>query len=197
LSGPRRRLGAEQRRRTIVEAAYRLISRKGFKSVSTRMIAREAGINEALIFHYFGNKGDLLNVVVEEIRARRPRHDPAPPRDAEAFFAVMKDLERFFLDLNCTEPAVLTIILYSILEHYPVPDEFNFKAPDSPLCWILGAIKKGKESWGFRKDVDGITAVSMFLGGMIYYVLETSVIGQVKRTRGRERFTELLRRMLE
>jgi AcrR family transcriptional regulator len=56
---------AAQRRDQIIEAALRLFARQGFASTSTRQIAREAGITEGLIFHYFPSKEDLLSAVLE------------------------------------------------------------------------------------------------------------------------------------
>ena len=56
---PRRR-GAEERRRQILDAALSLFARHGYGGTTTKSIAREAGITEGLIFHYFGGKSELL-----------------------------------------------------------------------------------------------------------------------------------------
>lgn len=48
------------RRQKLLDAAERLFLSRGFASVSTTDIAREAGCNHALIHYYFGNKEDLF-----------------------------------------------------------------------------------------------------------------------------------------
>ncbi|WP_322799094.1 TetR/AcrR family transcriptional regulator [Thermoflexus sp.] len=55
----------EETRRRIIEAAFRVFVRKGFKGTSNREIAREAGISPGLIYWYFRNKEDLFQAVVE------------------------------------------------------------------------------------------------------------------------------------
>ncbi len=57
------------RRQKLLHAAERLFLCRGFASVSTTDIAREAGCNHALIHYYFGNKEDLFReVFLEKIR---------------------------------------------------------------------------------------------------------------------------------
>ena len=54
-----RRQHAEERREQILDAALRVFSQKGFAGASVRDIAREAGITEGLIYHYFESKEQL------------------------------------------------------------------------------------------------------------------------------------------
>lgn len=55
-----RRNQAEQRREEIISAAARLFCEKGYEGTSVRDIAREVGITEGLIYHYFPSKADLI-----------------------------------------------------------------------------------------------------------------------------------------
>ena len=48
------------RRQKILDSAEKLFISRGFASVSTNDIAREAGCNHALIHYYFGNKEELF-----------------------------------------------------------------------------------------------------------------------------------------
>ena len=52
MDPPRKRLSATERSEDILSHAIRRVSAKGFKSVSLRKIARDAGINEALIYRH-------------------------------------------------------------------------------------------------------------------------------------------------
>lgn len=193
----RERLSAEVRRKQILDAAYRLIALKGFKSVSTRMIAREAGVNEALIFRYFTTKSGLLRSIVLELKMAGPELVATPPADEAEFFLIVKGFERFFLSFNCADPSLLKIVLYAIFENYSLPDEFNLHSKDTFLAWLLSGIQKGKADWGFDKGVNGVEAVCLFMGSLLYYVLETSVIGTVTPASGNEKFTELFMKTLK
>lgn len=54
----------------LLDSARRLFAAKGYAGASTREIATDAGVNEALIFRHFGNKLGLFRAaVVEPFRA--------------------------------------------------------------------------------------------------------------------------------
>lgn len=55
-----RRQQPEQRREEIVQAAIRLFCEKGYEGTTIRDIAREVGVAEGLIYHYFPSKNDLI-----------------------------------------------------------------------------------------------------------------------------------------
>ena len=61
-----RQLQAEARREQILETALGLFAERGFDGTSTRQIAKEAGIAEGLIFHYFPTKGSLLTAILQD-----------------------------------------------------------------------------------------------------------------------------------
>src|SRR5215212_12065912 len=61
----RQRLAAA-RREQILETALGLFAERGFDGTSTRQIAKEVGIAEGLIFHYFPTKARLLTAILED-----------------------------------------------------------------------------------------------------------------------------------
>src|SRR2546430_7157743 len=50
---------ADERRRSLVLAAYDLIAEKGFEDLRTRDVAARAGVNIATLHYYFASKEDL------------------------------------------------------------------------------------------------------------------------------------------
>ncbi len=50
----------DERRRSIIEAAWRVIAREGIASATTRGIAREAGCSSGVLAHYFADKAELM-----------------------------------------------------------------------------------------------------------------------------------------
>jgi AcrR family transcriptional regulator len=79
-----RRPGASGSREAILDAARRLFAEHGYVGTSMRMIATEAGVDAALIVHFFGTKARLLAEAVrwpfdpeermEQVMARGRRH---------------------------------------------------------------------------------------------------------------------------
>lgn len=57
---PRRRLGAEQRRRQLIAATVSVLSRCGYQNTSLAAIASEAGVSKGLLWHYFADGDDLM-----------------------------------------------------------------------------------------------------------------------------------------
>ncbi|WP_136609899.1 TetR/AcrR family transcriptional regulator [Sinomonas albida] len=56
--------GTSDRRAQIVDAATRLFADDGYDGVSLRQIAREAGVDAALVHHYFAGKEELFAAAV-------------------------------------------------------------------------------------------------------------------------------------
>ena len=60
MTGRGRRPGATDTREAILEAARDAFAAKGFRSTTIRGVASEAGVDPALVHHYFGTKDDLF-----------------------------------------------------------------------------------------------------------------------------------------
>ena len=71
---------SEETRRLILETATRHFARHGFDRTSTATIAKEAGISQAIIFHYFGTKQNLFWTVVFD-RADGPAEESKPYKE--------------------------------------------------------------------------------------------------------------------
>jgi AcrR family transcriptional regulator len=60
-----RRPGSSSTQEQIVEAARKLFLERGYRGATMRAIAKEAGVDAALIVHFFGNKLNLFAEAVE------------------------------------------------------------------------------------------------------------------------------------
>jgi AcrR family transcriptional regulator len=54
----------------LLEAAERLLGEKGYASITTRNLAREAGLNHGLVHYYFGSVENVLVRVLERFTER-------------------------------------------------------------------------------------------------------------------------------
>jgi AcrR family transcriptional regulator len=66
---PGRRRDADDTRRRLIQAATQLFSKMGYEATTTKLIAKRAGVNEALIQRYFDSKAGLLLAVYRELNA--------------------------------------------------------------------------------------------------------------------------------
>jgi AcrR family transcriptional regulator len=64
--GPRRRLSAEERRGSILDAANHVFGEHGFEHVRIDDVAAAAGISKALIYEHFGSKQELYSELMSQ-----------------------------------------------------------------------------------------------------------------------------------
>ncbi|MEU8225279.1 TetR/AcrR family transcriptional regulator [Kribbella sp. NPDC048915] len=84
LSGAR--LRPDQRRAQILQAARRVLLADPHRELTVELVAAEAGVSPALLFHYFGSKKKFQYAVIEEAAAEvmlRTAPDPTLPPDEQ------------------------------------------------------------------------------------------------------------------
>ena len=67
----RERKNTDVRREEILDAALEVFSAYGFHGTSIKLLAREAGMTEGLLYHYFDGKQDLFKEVIKRFLAQR------------------------------------------------------------------------------------------------------------------------------
>src|SRR6188768_3258458 len=63
------------KKQRISEAAEALFATRGYGRTSTQLIAREAGVSEALIYKHFGSKDELLEDLIKAGYRRIVEHN--------------------------------------------------------------------------------------------------------------------------
>jgi len=89
-ASPQRRKGAETTSAALLRAAAELFAERGFDGTTVRDIAAAAGVNQALVFRYFGSKERLFATLLT-------RGGPRTPEQASA------DLVRVVLNQLCDD----------------------------------------------------------------------------------------------
>ncbi|GAB5509971.1 MAG: TetR/AcrR family transcriptional regulator [Hyphomicrobiales bacterium] len=97
---------ADARREMIVEAAYRVLVRDGYKAASILAIAKEAKASNETLYRWYGNKQGLFASLVERnAQAARALLDVALASDSDPL-AVLEQLGPLLLLLVTSERAV-------------------------------------------------------------------------------------------
>jgi AcrR family transcriptional regulator len=85
------RLGVDERRRQLLDAAARVFTERAYDDVSMAEVARAAGISKGLLYHYFPSKRDLFVATLEAAAAELrqiTQPDPSLPLGEQLVAAV-------------------------------------------------------------------------------------------------------------
>src|SRR5437879_5398355 len=82
----------QDRRQQIIASAMQLFAQKGFRGTTTRDLATQAEVNEAIIFRYFKTKEELYSAIIEH---KAEEHRTAQIEELERL-AKTNDDEKFF-----------------------------------------------------------------------------------------------------
>lgn len=155
---PRRRvrLSREERLAQIVDVASRLISERGFSSLSLQDVARAVGITQAGLLHYVGTKQGLLQLIVQQ--GYDQRFDPddfvatgdpvAVHPDGASFPAYL----RYLVANNARDPQLVRLYVVlgaeAIAPDHPAHDYFDIR-PEA--VWELYS----RTTWRLPPEVGG------------------------------------------
>jgi AcrR family transcriptional regulator len=150
------RLSREERLAQIVEVASRLISERGFSSLSLQDVAREVGITQAGLLHYVGTKQGLLQLIVQQGYDQRfdpddfvATGDPAAVHpDGASFPAYL----RYLVANNARDPQLVRLYVVlgaeAIAPDHPAHDYFDVR-PEA--VWALYS----RTTWRLPPEVGG------------------------------------------
>ncbi len=183
-------------RETILRAAWRLLRVEGAAGISTRKIAREAGVNQALVHYHFGSLDRLMTEVLDHltdivVRRQRARYDTGA-KFTDNYYAEMTDL------LN-TDPRTSgwgKVWLEATAIAVNNPDTIGRKlSPAQPWARevlearLLASVEDG--AGVSKEDAEGLVALIAALRAQI-------VLDRLNgSTRGHERAVEILGELLE
>ncbi|MGN6486770.1 MAG: TetR family transcriptional regulator [Devosia sp.] len=106
---PRRRED-ENSRPALLAAARAAFSERGLEGARVDDIARRAGVNKQLVYHYFGSKDGLYTAVLEGIYREIRDHESALELEALPAEAAMRALVEFSFDYLARSPEFVRIL---------------------------------------------------------------------------------------
>ena len=169
------------RRQDILKAAMQLFAKKGFRGTTTRDLATQAEVNEAIIFRHFKNKEELYSAILE--------HKAGEDRDArieelerlananadEKFF---QTLGRTFLERHQKDTTFFRLLLFSALEGHELSEMFaaSMTARNPIPNFVASYIQKRIDEGVFR-PVDPHLAARGLLGMFASFILFQEILG--------------------
>ncbi|MCK4707609.1 MAG: TetR/AcrR family transcriptional regulator [Gammaproteobacteria bacterium] len=119
-----KRLSAPERRNSLINAAKALFADKGFHGVSIDEIVNAVGVSPAILYRHFKSKDELYDAVLQDFACQRESYvDTIVNSDAD-FETVLRGISAVYIDSIVSQPDLLKIELYSILEGHEAHREF-------------------------------------------------------------------------
>jgi AcrR family transcriptional regulator len=166
---------AAARREQILKTALGLFAAQGFDATSTRQIAKEAGIAEGLIFHYFPTKASLLTAILEDrMEGRRafrselrPLLDDASDKPASE---VLRAVASGWLDTLRRDEEIV-VVLFTTAQTNPEVREAWQGLMREGTELLTGYLAARVEAGELREDLPLETATTMFVSSLMIFFL--------------------------
>ncbi|MGD0017370.1 MAG: TetR/AcrR family transcriptional regulator [Verrucomicrobiia bacterium] len=174
-----KRIPAVQRHKQILAVAAELFARQGFHGTTTRQIAEQAHVNEAILFRHFPQKEDLYWAVIEEKRREKLGREwlaeqlAAPADEKTVLTAVAVGL----LERSASDTTLTRLLLFSALEKHELSARF-VKTYVTGFYDLLAEYIRGKIRAGVFRRVDPVLAARGFLGMVLHHFLVQEVLGE-------------------
>jgi AcrR family transcriptional regulator len=165
---------AAARREQILRTALKLFAAQGFDATSTRQIAKEAGIAEGLIFHYFPTKASLLTAILtDRLESRRAFRselrsllEDAGGAAPEVLLAVASG---WLATLRRDEEII--VVLFTTAQTNPEVREAWQELIREGTELLTGYLAARVEAGELRRDLPLETAATMFVSSLMIFFL--------------------------
>ena len=179
------RMSGDERRKQILRVAIKLFSQNGFSGTTTKQIAQEAGVSEAMVFRHFETKRELYHAILDHKACEGGNPNPCEwAGDALA----AKDDERFFyqLILNALnhheeDPEFMRLLFHSALEGHELAEIFVEENIVPLYEFMTGYIAERQKDGAIRADLNPRVIIRAFVGMMIHHSLNNSLWDKKRR----------------
>lgn len=160
---PTRKQQAAERRVQILDAACAVFSEKGYAGASMRDIAREVGVTEGLIYHYFAGKQELIHACWRERSFRAQLHAMLEERRDEPVEVVLTAiLGRLMMLLH--ENGAEVRLHMAEMQRDPELAGFFVRKVEEDRSWLVEFLRERQETGEIRADVDVRTVATVLMG---------------------------------
>jgi AcrR family transcriptional regulator len=181
------RLRPDQRRAQILEAARRVLVADPHRELTVELVAAEAGVSPALLFHYFGSKKKFQYAVIEEAAAEvmlRTAPDPSLAPDEQLRSGI-----RAFVRAVLEAPQLYRATLLMSAAGDPDVRALHSEIRQVFSTWVIGAVA--------QRGIEITPAVELACHGWQGYVEQTLLTWIDNPTVSPDELQDLLERSLD
>ncbi|MDY6832697.1 MAG: TetR/AcrR family transcriptional regulator [Thermodesulfobacteriota bacterium] len=145
------------RKETILETATALFAREGFSATPTSAIAREAGVAEGLVFHYFKSKKEILLCILEDVAERYLSGCRARLENCRTGLDAVKALIGFHFEFGTENTDALLVLIRdvpgSFCQKFALTNQNSSNGMYKILCIWEKCIERGRRDGSLRHDL--------------------------------------------
>lgn len=161
----------EGARARILAAARAEFAAKGLSGARVDEIARRAGANKRMLYHYFGNKQELFRLTLEGAYADIRAAERALKLDTLVPVEAMRVLVGFTFDYLAENPHFITLLNSENLhkaQHIAGSDVIR-RMHSAMLEMIAQVLRRGATDGSFRVDADAVQVFISMTGVSYFY----------------------------
>ncbi len=155
----------------IANALRELLAEKDFNSITTSEISSKSGVNEALIYRYFGDKRGLLHQVLKEHLDEFVQRISLDFKGKASALNKLRKMIRSSIEFYDQDRVFSKMLLIEVRNYPGYFESETYMTIKQYTNMVLAAIKEGMSSGEIRKDVSPAFLRQMVLGAIEHMVL--------------------------
>ena len=162
----------------ILQAAEKLFAEEGFDGASIRSIAREAGVNIAMISYYFGSKEKLLEaLIIYRISGLGIALENILNEDLPPLQKVDRLIDLYISRINQNK-CMYQILHFELSTKKRVMDMQSFiDIKNQNMAAFRRIIEDGQQQGVFRKDINTFLIPPTIMGTIVHFRMNRSFLG--------------------
>ncbi len=167
-----RQAQAAARREQILQAAWSLFAKRGYRGTSVRDIARAIGVNEGLLYHYFASKSELFTAVLARYAPFEMGATVLETGESRDVAEVLRETGQQILAQMQERRAFVA----TILAEAPTDPELGRILGEflrSSRARVAEFLARRQASGEIDRGVDVEAAAQAFVGGLLFAVIST------------------------
>jgi AcrR family transcriptional regulator len=171
------RMTAGGRREQILRGSMKLFAAKGFRGTTTREIAQQLGISEALMFKYFPSKKALYRAIIRKrTDGSEEMFFPKEAIQSKDDRQVFRSIASYLISKNTEDPTFMRLLQYSALEGHELSKIF-FESHSMERTKLLSKYIRQRIKEQAFQNVPPLLAARAFMGMILHYVQSQELYG--------------------
>ena len=171
------RMTAGGRREQILQGSMKLFAAKGFRGTTTREIAQQLGISEALMFKYFPSKKALYRAIIRKrTDGSEEMFFPKEAIQSKDDRQVFRSIASYLISKNTEDPTFMRLLQYSALEGHELSKIF-FESHSMERTKLLSKYIRQRIKEQAFQNVPPLLAARAFMGMILHYVQSQELYG--------------------
>lgn len=167
------------KRQHLLQVAELLFAQQGYEAVSVRHLAKEAGVNLAMISYYFGSKEGLFAALIEnKIPRTRERLEAIAQMNIDPWEKISQTIDVYVDNMMSNHQFSRVIIREMSIHQRPENVRLIIDQVSKNMKIIRGFIEEGQKNGQF-KQVDNELTLASFFGTLSTVVHNGGLICQL------------------